>query len=89
MKYSEIFLKAAEYIEIHNNFTCDVIDEMVYWKFCRIDKESLPRKWYAETLGLYSCYGFSLFELHTASDSKNRRVIMLCLAAAIAESEGL
>lgn len=89
MKYSEIFLKAAELVAEHEEFSCNAIDRINAEENGRYTDYCPARCWYCETLGIDIRYGFSLSSLNRVKDSQNRRVIMLCLAAAIAESEGL
>lgn len=87
MKFSEIFRRAARRIEKgRNSFCCYAIEDQY-----DVDlEERIPaRNYFLDIYGHRNKPDIGVFGKADIKANQDRRVIALCLAAAIAESEGL
>lgn len=86
MKASKVFREAAKKIELgYQNFCCNAISFVVVSDtFLQCEERDYFRKIYGKRNGGYlGWYGSTL-----KKENQDARIIALCLAAAIAESEG-
>jgi hypothetical protein len=88
MKPSEILREAARRVESGlNGYCCDAINQIVRCRgIADTDKEALLSHTYFKMVGP-EVISFSWFGEPYEKGPHNRRVVALCLAAAIAESE--
>jgi len=88
MKRSEIYLRAARQVARCDGFSCIAVDDQAG----PFVIDSYARRTYAQLMGLpkFCCENAISDEIDAMprAERQHLRVLMLCLAAAVAESEG-